>query len=229
MSSVFNLCDQNAFVSDSAVKRPRSGEEHEKASSHWVNLSNSIKRCTESTGWFNLFKDGVSAFIKWIELRLIRILSAFVYLTSFVDCVSVLQDIFRYRSSVLANKFPISPDSVLRPVNLVHDEGHKKIHNSIGNSKGLVDNKTTSRKESVPNIGSKQNYKEDRMSAHPFLIPHDFRIVSETVADPDKGHEQKNTVNQQEHTRNNVVGPIVKSLVVITRNSAINTNICKPD
>jgi hypothetical protein len=107
---------------------------------------------------------------------------------------------------VLAHKFDIGPDYVLRTVHLVHDEGHQKVHNAINDIIDLEGSKALSKIVGI-DVGYQHKDKKNRVSCHPFLISHDLRIVLQTVTDPDKGHQEKNAVNQQEHTRNDAVRP----------------------
>jgi hypothetical protein len=54
---------------------------------------------------------------------------------------------------VSAHKFSICPDRVLRTVDLIHDEGHHKVYESVNEKIDLEDSMAT-RKDN-PNVGTK--------------------------------------------------------------------------
>jgi hypothetical protein len=50
-------------------------------------------------------------------------------------------------------------------------------------------------------------------------------VIPKTVAHPKKCDQQEDTETQQKHTRNDVDCPVVKSGVVLTRDSAVNSMV----
>jgi hypothetical protein len=70
------------------------------------------------------------------------------------DAFSVVQDMLSHFFFVPAHKFPIGPDSVLRTIDLIHDESHQKIHKGVNESIDLVGSIGGS-KEFDPDVGAK--------------------------------------------------------------------------
>ena len=52
-------------------------------------------------------------------------------------------------------------------------------------------------------------------------------VVSKTVKHPQESDQQQDAETQQEHTRNDVECPLLKSEVVLTSNSTVNTIVSK--
>jgi hypothetical protein len=54
-------------------------------------------------------------------------------------------------------------------------------------------------------------------------------VMLQTFANPNKTYKQKDAESQQEHNRNDGGSPVVKSVVVFTSDSLVNTSISKVD
>jgi hypothetical protein len=149
------LCDRNA-VSDSCAGRSAFGKESQKTSSHRINFCDTFNGGS-AAGWFEFFEDGVTAYVNGFDYTLFSFLcEVFTELRGdIIDGAPVVQDMFSHFFLILAHKFPIGPDRVLRTVHLVHDEGHQKAYKGVN---GIIDllNIITTRNGLLPDVGSKE-------------------------------------------------------------------------
>jgi hypothetical protein len=79
----------------------------------------------------------------------------------------------------------VGPNHLLWVVDLVHDQTHQQVGNTVAHCVYLNGKQRVIRKNRIINPGSKGDDEEDGMQAHPFFIAHDLRVVFETFTYPD--------------------------------------------
>ena len=94
--------------------------------------------------------------------------------------------------TVVGVQFFMGPDHLLWVIDLVHDQGHQQVNDSVAGYVYLKRNHISSHnlttsciKTRINNPGSKGQDEQERMQAHPLFISHDLRVVFQAVANPD--------------------------------------------
>jgi hypothetical protein len=78
----------------------------------------------------------------------------------------------------------VGPNHLLWVVDLVHDQTHQQVDNTVAHYVYLSGKQRVIRKNRIINEGSKGNDEQDGMQAHPFFIAHDLRVMLETMTNP---------------------------------------------